>query len=90
MLKADKESEERELINRIPLVETNNNLVSSTEKNHSPDSSLAETIQSTGNATDYPVDSRMRDHTNNRIGESCEPLLNSVGGGGGTGQNRIL
>ncbi|XP_067422759.1 tumor necrosis factor receptor superfamily member 8 [Emydura macquarii macquarii] len=67
MLKADKESEERELINRIPLVETNNNLVSSTEKNHSPDSSLAETIQSTGNATDYPVDSRVRDHTNNRI-----------------------
>uniref|UniRef100_A0A8C3IDN7 TNFR-Cys domain-containing protein n=1 Tax=Chrysemys picta bellii TaxID=8478 RepID=A0A8C3IDN7_CHRPI len=67
MLKADKESEERELLNRIPVVETNNNLVSSSEKNPSPDSSLAETIQSTGNATDYPADSRVRDHTNNRI-----------------------
>ncbi|XP_029769427.1 tumor necrosis factor receptor superfamily member 8-like [Terrapene carolina triunguis] len=69
MLKADKESEERELLNRIPVVETNNNLVSSSEKNPSPDSSLAETIQSTGNATDYPADSRVRDHTNNRIGD---------------------
>uniref|UniRef100_A0A8C3SD96 TNFR-Cys domain-containing protein n=1 Tax=Chelydra serpentina TaxID=8475 RepID=A0A8C3SD96_CHESE len=67
MLKADKESEERELINRLPTVETNNNLVSSSEKNPSPDSSLAEMIQSTGNATDYPADSRVRDHTNNRI-----------------------
>uniref|UniRef100_A0A674KD34 TNFR-Cys domain-containing protein n=1 Tax=Terrapene triunguis TaxID=2587831 RepID=A0A674KD34_9SAUR len=78
MLKADKESEERELLNRIPVVETNNNLVSSSEKNPSPDSSLAETIQSTGNATDYPADSRVRDHTNNRIGESRTPLQNSV------------
>ncbi|XP_037737251.1 tumor necrosis factor receptor superfamily member 8 isoform X1 [Chelonia mydas] len=69
MLKADKESEERELLNRLPnpIVETNNNLVSSSEKNPSPDSSLAEMIQSTGNATDYPADSRVRDHTNNRI-----------------------
>ncbi|CAM4653153.1 unnamed protein product [Lepidochelys olivacea] len=69
MLKADKESEERELLNRLPnpIVETNNNFVSSSEKNPSPDSSLAEMIQSTGNATDYPADSRVRDHTNNRI-----------------------
>nr|XP_032631281.1 tumor necrosis factor receptor superfamily member 8 isoform X2 [Chelonoidis abingdonii] len=67
MLKADKESEERELLNRTPIVETNNNLVSISEKNPSPDSSLTEVIQSTGNATDYPADSRVRDHTNNRI-----------------------
>ncbi|KAM9115836.1 tumor necrosis factor receptor superfamily member 8 isoform 1-T1 [Pangshura tecta] len=67
MLKADKESEERELLNRTPIVETNNNLVSISEKNPSPDSSLTEVIQSAGNATDYPADSRVRDHTNNRI-----------------------
>uniref|UniRef100_A0A452I459 TNFR-Cys domain-containing protein n=1 Tax=Gopherus agassizii TaxID=38772 RepID=A0A452I459_9SAUR len=67
MLKADKESEERELLNRTPIVETNNNLVSISEKNPGPDSSLTEVIQSTGNATDYPADSRVRDHTNNRI-----------------------
>ncbi|XP_075762436.1 tumor necrosis factor receptor superfamily member 8 isoform X1 [Pelodiscus sinensis] len=71
MLKADKESEERAeervLINRTPVVETNNNLVSRTEKNPSPDSSLTDLIQSTGNTTDHPADSRVRDHTNNRI-----------------------
>ncbi|XP_074874071.1 tumor necrosis factor receptor superfamily member 8 [Carettochelys insculpta] len=66
MLKAEEEPEERELINRNG-VETNNNLVSSAEKNPSPDSSLTETIQSTGNATDYPADSCLRDRTNNRI-----------------------
>uniref|UniRef100_U3J1P7 TNFR-Cys domain-containing protein n=1 Tax=Anas platyrhynchos platyrhynchos TaxID=8840 RepID=U3J1P7_ANAPP len=59
--------EEKELIDRNLPLETNNNLVSSTEKACSPDLSLTDVTQSNGNAPDCPVDSRVRDHTNNRI-----------------------
>ncbi|EOB00025.1 Tumor necrosis factor receptor superfamily member 1B, partial [Anas platyrhynchos] len=38
-----------------------------TEKACSPDLSLTDVTQSNGNAPDCPVDSRVRDHTNNRI-----------------------
>ncbi|XP_035757778.1 tumor necrosis factor receptor superfamily member 8 isoform X2 [Egretta garzetta] len=58
---------EKELIDRTPPVETNNNLVSSTEKAYSPDLSLTDVAQSNGNSPDCPIDSRVRDHTNNRI-----------------------
>ncbi|KFM01927.1 Tumor necrosis factor receptor superfamily member 8, partial [Aptenodytes forsteri] len=59
--------EEKELIDRTLPLETNNNLVSSTEKAYSPDLSLTDITQSNGNAPDCPIDSRVRDHTNNRI-----------------------
>uniref|UniRef100_A0A8C3GQ89 TNFR-Cys domain-containing protein n=1 Tax=Cairina moschata TaxID=8855 RepID=A0A8C3GQ89_CAIMO len=62
-----KRPEEKELIDRNLPLETNNNLVSSTEKAYSPDLSLTDVTQSNGNAPDCPVDSRVRDHTNNRI-----------------------
>ncbi|NXI61286.1 TNR8 factor, partial [Anseranas semipalmata] len=67
MLTSDKGPEEKELIDRTLPLETNNNLVSSTEKACSPDLSLTDVTQSNGNAPDCPVDSRVRDHTNNRI-----------------------
>lgn len=70
MLKAEKGPEERELITRSPNMETNNNSPSSTEKTHGPELSLAEVNQSSGNSLDCPVDARVRDHTNNRIGEA--------------------
>lgn len=63
--------EEEELIERTLPLETNNNLVSSTEKAQSPHRSVTDVTPSSGNAPDCPVDSRVRDHTNNRIGESC-------------------
>ncbi|NXQ78924.1 TNR8 factor, partial [Nyctibius grandis] len=66
ILTSDSEPEE-ELIDRTLPLETNNNLVSSTEKAHSPDLSLTDVTQSNGNAPDCPIDSRVRDHTNNRI-----------------------
>ncbi|KGL79577.1 Tumor necrosis factor receptor superfamily member 8, partial [Tinamus guttatus] len=66
LLTPDKMSEEKELIDRTLPLETNN-LVSSTEKVGSPDLNLTEVTQSSGNALDGPVDSRVRDHTNNRI-----------------------
>ncbi|KAM6402498.1 tumor necrosis factor receptor superfamily member 8 [Rhynochetos jubatus] len=66
-LTTDSGPEEKELIARTPPLETNNNLVSSTEKAYSPDVSLTDVTQSNGNAPDCPVDSRVRDHTNNRI-----------------------
>ncbi|XP_074970107.1 tumor necrosis factor receptor superfamily member 8 [Phalacrocorax aristotelis] len=59
--------EEKELIERTLPLETNNNLVSSTEKAYSPDLSLTDVTQSNGNAPDCSIDSRVRDHTNNRI-----------------------
>lgn len=71
ILTTDSGPEEEELIDRTPPVETNNNLVSSTEKAQSPHWSVTDVTPSTGNAPDCPVDSRVRDHTNNRIGESC-------------------
>ncbi|KFV92488.1 Tumor necrosis factor receptor superfamily member 8, partial [Eurypyga helias] len=67
VLTTDSEPEEKELIARTPPLETNNNLVSSTEKTHSPDVSLTDVTQSNGNAPECPADSRVRDHTNNRI-----------------------
>ncbi|NWZ23118.1 TNR8 factor, partial [Asarcornis scutulata] len=67
MLTTDQGPEEKELIDRNLPLETNNNLVSSTEKAYSPDLSLTDVTQSNGNAPDCPVDSRVRDHTNNRI-----------------------
>ncbi|NWU57986.1 TNR8 factor, partial [Dromas ardeola] len=67
ILTADSGPEEKELIDRTLPLETNNNLVSSTEKSYSPDLSLTDVTQSNGNAPDCPTDSRMRDHTNNRI-----------------------
>ncbi|NXT84738.1 TNR8 factor, partial [Zapornia atra] len=66
LLTADSGPEE-ELTERTPSLETNNNLVSSTEKTYSPDLSLADVTQSSGSAPDCPVDTRVRDHTNNRI-----------------------
>ncbi|NWW51894.1 TNR8 factor, partial [Pedionomus torquatus] len=59
--------EEKELIDRTLPLETNNNLISSTEKSYSPELSLTDVTQSNGNAPDCPSDSRVRDHTNNRI-----------------------
>ncbi|KAM6241171.1 tumor necrosis factor receptor superfamily member 8 isoform 2-T3 [Porphyrio hochstetteri] len=67
LLTADSGTEE-ELTERTPSLETNNNnLVSSTEKTYSPDLSLADVTQSSGSAPDCPIDTRVRDHTNNRI-----------------------
>ncbi|XP_075376767.1 tumor necrosis factor receptor superfamily member 8 isoform X1 [Mycteria americana] len=63
----DSGREEKELIDRTLPLETNNNLVSSTEKAYSPDLSVTDVTQSNGNAPDCPIDSRVRDHTNNRI-----------------------
>lgn len=67
----DRGPEEEELIDRTIPLETNNNLVSSTEKAQSPHWSVTDVTPGSGNAPDCPVDSRVRDHTNNRIGESC-------------------
>ncbi|NWI28290.1 TNR8 factor, partial [Sula dactylatra] len=67
ILTTDSGPEEKELIDRTLPLETNNNLVSSTEKAYSPDLSLTDVTQSNGNAPDCSVDSRVRDHTNNRI-----------------------
>ncbi|KAM6046420.1 tumor necrosis factor receptor superfamily member 8 [Chlamydotis macqueenii] len=67
ILTADSGPEEKELIERTLPLETNNNLLSSTEKAYSADLSLADVTQSNGNASDCPIDSRVRDHTNNRI-----------------------
>ncbi|KAM7030708.1 tumor necrosis factor receptor superfamily member 8 isoform 1-T5 [Acridotheres tristis] len=58
---------EEEVTERTLPLETNNNLVSSTEKAQSPHWSVADVTPSSGNAPDCPVDSRVRDHTNNRI-----------------------
>ncbi|OPJ86193.1 tumor necrosis factor receptor superfamily member 8 isoform D [Patagioenas fasciata monilis] len=66
-LTADREPEEKEFIDRTLPLETNNNLFSSTEKACSPDLSLTDMTESDGNAPDRPVDSRLRDHTNNQI-----------------------
>ncbi|XP_075577807.1 tumor necrosis factor receptor superfamily member 8 [Pelecanus crispus] len=67
ILTTDSGPEEKELTDRTLPLETNNNLVSSTEKAYSPDLSLTDMAQSNGNAPDCPIDSRVRDHTNNRI-----------------------
>ncbi|NXH68091.1 TNR8 factor, partial [Hydrobates tethys] len=67
ILTTDSGPEEKELIDRVLPLETNNNLVCSTEKTYSPDLSLTDVTQSNGNAPDCPIDSRVRDHTNNRI-----------------------
>uniref|UniRef100_A0A8B9MH80 TNFR-Cys domain-containing protein n=1 Tax=Accipiter nisus TaxID=211598 RepID=A0A8B9MH80_9AVES len=67
ILTTDSGPEEKELIDRTLPLETNNNLVSSTEKAYSPELSLTDVTQSNGNAPDCPIDSRVRDHTNNRI-----------------------
>ncbi|XP_014796887.1 PREDICTED: tumor necrosis factor receptor superfamily member 8 isoform X2 [Calidris pugnax] len=68
VLTTDSGLEEKELIDRTLPLETNNNLVSSTEKSYSPELSLTDVTQSNGNTpADCPTDSRVRDHTNNRI-----------------------
>ncbi|KFP31763.1 Tumor necrosis factor receptor superfamily member 8, partial [Colius striatus] len=66
-LTTDRGPEEEELIDKIIPLETNNNLVSSTEKSCSPDLSVSDMTHNNGNAQDCPTDSRVRDHTNNRI-----------------------
>ncbi|NXA90450.1 TNR8 factor, partial [Melanocharis versteri] len=67
ILTAESGPEEEELIGRTLPLETNNNLGSSTEKPQSPHRSVTDVTPSSGNAPDCPVDSRVRDHTNNRI-----------------------
>ncbi|XP_033375124.1 tumor necrosis factor receptor superfamily member 8 isoform X3 [Parus major] len=67
VLTTDSGPEEEELIDRALPLETNNNLVSSTEKAQSPHWGVTDVTPSSGNAPDCPVDSRVRDHTNNRI-----------------------
>ncbi|NXP06252.1 TNR8 factor, partial [Thinocorus orbignyianus] len=67
VLTTDTGPEEQQLIDRALPLETNNNLVSSTEKSYSPELSLTDVTQSNGNAPDCSSDSRVRDHTNNRI-----------------------
>ncbi|XP_049667967.1 tumor necrosis factor receptor superfamily member 8 [Accipiter gentilis] len=67
ILTTDSGPEEKELIDRTLPLETNNNLVSSTEKAYSPELSLTDVTQNNGNAPDCPINSRVRDHTNNRI-----------------------
>nr|XP_031362494.1 tumor necrosis factor receptor superfamily member 8 [Lonchura striata domestica] len=67
ILTTDSGLEEEELIDRALPLETNNNLVSSTEKAQSAHRGVTDVTPSTGNAPDCPVDSRVRDHTNNRI-----------------------
>ncbi|XP_066190417.1 tumor necrosis factor receptor superfamily member 8 isoform X1 [Sylvia atricapilla] len=67
ILTTDSGPEEEKLIDRTIPLETNNNLVSSTEKAPSPHWSVTDVTPSSGNASDCPVDSRVRDHTNNRI-----------------------
>ncbi|NXJ64810.1 TNR8 factor, partial [Rostratula benghalensis] len=67
ILTTDSGPEEKELIDRTLPLEANNNLLSSTEKSYSPELSLTDVTQSNGNAPDCPSDSRVRDHTNNRI-----------------------
>ncbi|NXI42878.1 TNR8 factor, partial [Galbula dea] len=66
-LTAESGPEEKELIDRPLPLESNNNLLSSTEKTCSPDVSLPDVTQSIGNAPDCPISSPVRDHTNNRI-----------------------
>ncbi|XP_072773492.1 tumor necrosis factor receptor superfamily member 8 [Taeniopygia guttata] len=67
ILTTDSGLEEEELIGRALPLETNNNLVSSTEKAQSAHRGVTDVTPSNGNAPDCPVDSRVRDHTNNRI-----------------------
>ncbi|NXR57308.1 TNR8 factor, partial [Rhadina sibilatrix] len=67
ILTTDSGPEEEELIGRTLPLETNNNLMSSTETAQSPHWSVTDVTPSSGNAPDCPVDSRIRDHTNNRI-----------------------
>ncbi|NXL41414.1 TNR8 factor, partial [Podilymbus podiceps] len=69
ILTTDSGPEENKLIDRTLPLETNNNLVSSPEKAYSPDLSLTDVTQSNGNVPDCPIESRVRDHTNNRIGK---------------------
>ncbi|XP_056364062.1 tumor necrosis factor receptor superfamily member 8 [Oenanthe melanoleuca] len=67
ILTTDTGLEEEDLIDRALPLETNNNLVSSTEKAQSPHWSVTDVAPSSGNAPDCPGDPRVRDHTNNRI-----------------------
>lgn len=81
ILTTDSGPEEKELIDRTLPLETNNNLVFRTENAHSLPLSLTDVTPSNGNAPDCPADSRVRDHTNNRIGGFCfyfSPLAFSV------------
>ncbi|XP_071623298.1 tumor necrosis factor receptor superfamily member 8 [Heliangelus exortis] len=75
MLTTESGPEEKELIGRTLPLEANNNLVSSTEK---PDVSVTDVAQSNGNAPDCLIDSRVRDHTNNRIETICIMNANTV------------
>ncbi|XP_032935527.1 tumor necrosis factor receptor superfamily member 8 isoform X3 [Catharus ustulatus] len=67
ILTPDTGLEEEDLIDRALPLETNNNLVSSTEKAQSAHWGVTDVTPSSGNAPDCSVDSRVRDHTNNRI-----------------------
>ncbi|KAM9370157.1 tumor necrosis factor receptor superfamily member 8-like [Phaethornis superciliosus] len=78
VLTTDSGTEEKELIDRTLPLETNNNLVSSTEKPCSPELSVTDVTQSNGNAPDCLIDSRVRDHTNNRIETICIMNANTV------------
>ncbi|NXX41004.1 TNR8 factor, partial [Tricholaema leucomelas] len=84
---ADRGPEEEELIDRTLPLETNNNLVSSTEKACSPDLSLIDVTQSSGSAPDCPIDSPVRDHTNNRIENLYILKANTVIVGSTSGKN---
>ncbi|XP_062478801.1 tumor necrosis factor receptor superfamily member 8 isoform X2 [Pezoporus occidentalis] len=67
ILTTDGGPEENKLIDRTLPLETNSNLFSRTENAHSLPLSLTDMAPSNGNAPDCPTDSRVRDHTNNRI-----------------------
>ncbi|KAM9521621.1 tumor necrosis factor receptor superfamily member 8 isoform 1-T1 [Guaruba guarouba] len=67
ILTIDGGPEEKELIDRTLPLETNDNLVSRTENAHSLPLSLTDVTLSNRNVPDCSTDSRVRDHTNNRI-----------------------
>ncbi|XP_009905041.2 tumor necrosis factor receptor superfamily member 8 [Dryobates pubescens] len=87
IMTADRGPEEEELIDRTLPLETNNNLVSSREKASNPDLSLTDVTQSNGNALDCPIDSPVRDHTNNRIENLYILKANTVIVGSTSGKN---
>ncbi|XP_064028254.1 tumor necrosis factor receptor superfamily member 8 [Pogoniulus pusillus] len=84
---ADRGPEGEALIDRTLPLETNNNLVSSTEKACSPDLSLVDVTQSSGSAPDCPTNSPVRDHTNNRIENLYILKANTVIVGSTSGKN---
>ncbi|OXB64357.1 hypothetical protein ASZ78_009940 [Callipepla squamata] len=68
-LSTDRCPEVEKLTDRTLPLETNNNSISSTEKAAGPVLSLTEVTQGNGKAPDCPIESQVRDHTNNQIGK---------------------